>query len=95
MSHLHLHSSYSILDAISKIPDIVKRADEYGHKSIALTDHGTIAGVPEFYKECKKKSIKPILACEFYMVDDHKEDKIQAKIDKRRASRNHHIIGMS
>jgi len=92
MAHLHLHSSYSILDAISKIPDIVKRADEYGHKSLALTDHGTISGVPEFYKECKKRSIKPILACEFYMVDDHTKDKARAKIDKRRASRNHHII---
>jgi DNA polymerase-3 subunit alpha len=92
MTHLHLHSSYSILDAISKIPDIVKRADEYGHKSIALTDHGTIAGVPEFYKECKKVGIKPILSCEFYMVDDHVQDKIRAKIDKRRASRNHHLI---
>jgi len=92
MTHLHLHSSYSILDAISKIPDIVTRAKEYGHTSIALTDHGTIAGVPEFYKECKKQDIKPILACEFYMVDDHEQDKIKAKIDKRRASRNHHII---
>jgi DNA polymerase-3 subunit alpha len=70
MTHLHLHSSYSILDAISKIPDIVKRAKEYGHKAMALTDHGTIAGVPEFYKECKKNGIKPIPACEFYMVPD-------------------------
>lgn len=92
MTHLHLHSSYSILDAISKIPDIVKRADEYGHKAIALTDHGTIAGVPEFYTECKKQKIKPILSCEFYMVDDHEEDKIRAKTDKRKASRNHHLI---
>jgi len=66
MVHLHLHSSYSILDAISKIPDIVKRADEYGHKALALTDHGTIAGVPEFYTECKKRKIKPILSCEFF-----------------------------
>jgi DNA polymerase-3 subunit alpha len=70
MAHLHLHSSYSILDAISKIPDIVKRAREYGHKSIALTDHGTIAGVPEFYRECKKQGLKPIPASEFYMVPD-------------------------
>lgn len=75
MTHLHLHSSYSILDAISKIPDIVKRAREYGHKSMALTDHGTIAGVPEFYKECKKNGIKPIPACEFYMVPDAEQHK--------------------
>ncbi len=92
MTHLHLHSSYSILDAISKIPDIVKRADEYGHKSLAMTDHGTIAGVPEFYTECKKRKIKPILSCEFYMVEDHEQDKINAKTDKRRGSRNNHLI---
>ena len=70
MAHLHLHSTYSELDAISKIPDIVKRAKEYGHESIALTDHGTIAGVPEFYNECKKQGVKPILASEFYMMED-------------------------
>jgi len=92
MTHLHLHSSYSILDAISKIPDIVRRAAEYGHKSLALTDHGTIAGVPEFYRECKKQGIKPISACEFYMVEDHEQDKIKAKEGKRRGSRNHHLI---
>ena len=70
MAHLHLHSSYSILDAISKIPEIVKRVDEYGHKAIALTDHGTIAGIPEFSRECKKRGIKGIPSCEFYMVPD-------------------------
>lgn len=86
MAHLHLHSSYSQLDAISKIPDIVKRAVEYGHKSIALTDHGTIAGVPEFYTECKKANIKPILACEFYMQADANK----AKEEKNR--KNHHLI---
>jgi DNA polymerase-3 subunit alpha len=86
MAHLHLHSSYSQLDAISKIPDIVKRAKEYGHKAIALTDHGTIAGVPEFYKECKKAKIKPLLACEFYMQPDANK----AKEEKNR--KNHHLI---
>lgn len=73
MAHLHLHSSYSILDAISKIPEIVKRVDEYGHKAIALTDHGTIAGIPEFAAECKKRGIKGIPSCEFYMVPDAAE----------------------
>jgi len=86
MAHLHLHSSYSQLDAISKIPDIVKRAKEYGHKSIALTDHGTIAGVPEFYKECKKANIKPLLASEFYM----QPDAMKAQAEKNR--KNHHLI---
>lgn len=86
MSHLHLHSTYSELDAISKIPDIVDRAIEYGHKSIALTDHGTIAGVPEFYNECKKKGIKPILACEFYMMAD------AAAAREAKDRKNHHLI---
>lgn len=86
MSHLHLHSSYSQLDAISKIPDIVKRAKEYGHKSIALTDHGTIAGIPEFYKECKKANIKALLACEFYMQAD------AAKAQEEKNRKNHHLI---
>ena len=92
MVHLHLHSSYSVLDAISKIPDIVKRAAEYGHKSLALTDHGTISGVPEFHDECKRQGVKPILACEFYAVEDHEKDKAAAKDDKRRRSRNNHLI---
>jgi DNA polymerase III subunit alpha len=86
MAHLHLHSSYSILDAISKIPDIVKRIDEYGHKSIALTDHGTISGVPEMYRECMKRGIKSIPSCEFYMVPDA----AQYRADGNRMS--HHLI---
>lgn len=86
MTHLHLHSTFSELDAISKIPDIVKRAKEYGHTSIALTDHGTIAGVPEFYNECKKQGIKPILACEFYMMPD------PAKAREEKNRKNHHLI---
>ena len=86
MTHLHLHSTYSELDAISKIPDIVTRAKEYGHKTIALTDHGTIAGVPEFYNECNKQGIKPILASEFYMMADANK----AKEEKNR--KNHHLI---
>lgn len=89
MAHLHLHSTYSELDCISKIPDIVTRAKEFGHKSIALTDHGTIAGVPQFYNECKKQGIKPILASEFYMMPD------PAKAKEEKNRRNHHIILMA
>jgi len=86
MTHLHLHSTYSELDAISKIPDIVKRAKEYGHSHISLTDHGTVAGCPEFYNECHKQGIKPILACEFYMVPD------PAKSKEEKSRLNHHLI---
>ncbi len=86
MTHLHLHSTFSELDCISKIPDIVKRAKDYGHTSIALTDHGTIAGVPQFHNECRKQGVKPILASEFYMQADAN----QSKADKNRT--NHHLI---
>lgn len=86
MVHLHTHSSYSELDAISKIPDIVKRVKEYGHDTITLSDHGTIAGVPEFYNECLKQGVKPIIASEFYMMPDA----AQARADKNR--KNHHLI---
>lgn len=86
MAHLHMHSTYSELDAISKIPDIVSRLKQYGHQAAALTDHGTIAGVPDFYNECKKQGIKPILASEFYMMADAEK----AKAEKNR--KNHHLI---
>jgi len=72
MAHLHIHSNYSELDAISKIPDIVQRAVEFSWSSIALTDHGNIGGAPIFHTECRKKGIKPILGCEFYFVPDAK-----------------------
>lgn len=86
MAHLHMHSTYSELDAISKIPHIVKRLKEFGHTSAALSDHGTIAGVPEFYNECLDQGVKPILASEFYMMEDaHK-----AREEKNR--KNHHLI---
>lgn len=91
MTHLHLHSNYSILDSISKIPDIVKRAREYGHKAMALTDHGTIAGVPEFYKACKENGIKPIPACEFYMVPDAEEAR-KAALEGKGPRYAYHLI---
>lgn len=76
-AHLHMHSSFSILDSISKIPDIVSRLKEFGHTHALLSDHGSLGGVPEFFSECKKAKIKAIAGSEFYMVPDavnHKED---------------------
>src|SRR5687767_1431774 len=95
MAHLHLHSSASILDSTSKVSDIVKRVSQYGHKACSLTEHGNISSAPEFYKECKQAGIKPILAEEFYMVEDHEADKTKAKEEGRRSSRNHHLIIMA
>lgn len=52
--HLHIHSEFSLLDGANRIKDLPKRAKELGMKSIAITDHGVMYGVIDFYKECKK-----------------------------------------
>lgn len=71
--HLHVHSEYSLLDGLSKVDDLVKYAKELGMSSIAITDHGSMYGAIEFYKECKKLEIKPIIGMEGYVVSqDHK-----------------------
>ena len=66
--HLHVHSEYSLLDGMSKIKDLPVRAKELGMKAIALTDHGVMYGAVDFYKECKKNDIKPIIGCEVYVA---------------------------
>lgn len=65
--HLHVHTEYSTLDGMCKIEELVQKVKEHGHKFLAITDHGTMAGHYEFQETCKKHSIKPILGCEFYM----------------------------
>lgn len=67
-THLHVHSHYSLLDALPKIKDLVKTAKERGFSSIALTDHGNMYGAIEFYQECKKQEIKPIIGVEAYLA---------------------------
>jgi len=69
--HLHNHSSHSFLDGQQSIQDMIARAKELGLDSIAITNHGNIFAWIEFYKECKKNGIKPILGSEFYLTDDH------------------------
>ena len=64
--HLHLHSEYSLLDGACRIQQVVKKAKELGMKSLAITDHGVMYGVIDFYKACKKEGIRPILGCEVY-----------------------------
>lgn len=89
MAHLHTHSAFSELDAISKVSDLVKRADEFGHTALALSDHGTIAGLPSFHEECKKQGIKPIMSCEYYFVPDY------AKAREEKARKKGHLILMA
>ena len=66
--HLHVHTEFSLLDGSIKIKDLVSRTKELGMKSIAITDHGSMFGVVQFYKEAKKQGIKPILGSEVYMA---------------------------
>lgn len=73
--HLHVHSHYSLLDGLSKIPDLVNKAKEQGADALALTDHGVMYGIIEFYETCKKAGIKPILGCEIYIVEGKLEQK--------------------
>ena len=64
--HLHVHSNYSILDAISSIDALVSEAGRCKYHAMALTDHGNMHGSFEFYKVCKENDIKPIVGVEFY-----------------------------
>ena len=66
--HLHVHTEYSLLDGANRIKDLVTRTKELGMDSIAITDHGVMFGAVEFYKECKKQGIKPIIGCEVYVA---------------------------
>ena len=64
--HLHLHSEYSLLDGACRIKEIIRKAEELGQKSVAITDHGVMYGVIDFYNEAKKSGIKPVIGCEVY-----------------------------
>ena len=66
--HLHNHSHYSLLDGLQKVPAMLDRIQELGMTSIALTDHGTLSGAIEFYKDAKKRGIKPIIGVEAYIA---------------------------
>ena len=67
-THLHVHTEYSLLDGSSKIKELAKRVRELGMDSIAITDHGVMYGVIDFYKACKAEGIRPIIGCEVYVT---------------------------
>ena len=74
-THLHVHTEYSLLDGSSKIKEITKRAAELGMDSLAITDHGVMYGVIDFYRAAKDAGIKPILGCEVYVAPGSRFDK--------------------
>ncbi|MCC6290890.1 DNA polymerase III subunit alpha [Candidatus Nomurabacteria bacterium] len=81
--HLHVHSHYSLLDGLSKIPELVKKARSHGMPALALTDHGNLYGAIEFYKECVTNQIKPIIGVEAYVATRGRTDK-EPHLDARR-----------
>lgn len=74
-THLHVHTEYSLLDGSSKIKELVKRTKELGMDSIAITDHGVMYGVIDFYRAAKEEGIKPIIGCEVYVASGSRFEK--------------------
>jgi DNA polymerase III subunit alpha len=70
--HLHVHSEYSILDGACRIPGLAARAAELEMPAVGLTDHGSLAGAVELYRETKKHGVKPLIGCEVYVCDDRR-----------------------
>ena len=87
-THLHVHTEYSLLDGASKIKELVHRAKELHMDSLAITDHGVMYGVIDFYKACKAEGIKPIIGCEVYVAPGSRFDRESGKDE----SRYHHLV---
>ena len=87
-THLHVHTEYSLLDGSSKIKEITSRAKELGMKSLAITDHGVMYGVIDFYKAAREVGIKPILGCEVYVAPGSRFDKQPGESE----SRYYHLV---
>ncbi len=77
--HLHSHTHYSLLDGLQKIPQLLDRVQELGQAAVAITDHGTLSGSIEFYKDCKARGVKPIIGIETYVAPRKHTDKNSAE----------------
>jgi len=86
-THLHLHTQYSLLDGDAVIGKVVARAKELGMDSLAITDHGAMYGVIDFYRECRKQGIKPVIGCEVYTAARSHLEK-----DADRDRQMHHLL---
>lgn len=85
--HLHVHTEYSLLDGACRITKLVERVKELGQTACAITDHGVMFGVIDFYKACKKAGIKPVIGCEVYVAPRTRFDKVH-KLDNS----PHHLV---
>ncbi|MFA5536252.1 MAG: DNA polymerase III subunit alpha [Bacillota bacterium] len=86
-AHLHVHTEYSLLDGACRIKSLVATAKELGMTSLAITDHGTMYGIIEFYKECVKQRVKPIIGCEVYCAARTRHDR-----DSQKDSNLYHLV---
>ena len=84
-THLHIHTEYSLLDGMCRIPQLVERAKELGMDSLAITDHGAVYGVIEFYLAAREAGIKPIIGCEFYVAPN-------SRFGREAGDRNHYHL---
>ncbi len=85
--HLHVHSEYSLLDGACKIDELAKRTAELGMSSVAITDHGVMFGVVDFYKACRSAGVRPIIGCEVYVAPRKRTDR-EAHVDDK----NWHLV---
>lgn len=82
--HLHVHTEYSLLDGAARIEKLVNKASEMGMTALAITDHGVMYGVIDFYKACQKAGIKPIIGCEVYVAPNRRTDRVPGRDDGNR-----------
>ena len=75
-AHLHIHTEYSLLDGACRIPKLAKRVKELGQTAVAITDHGNMYGVIDFYRACKAEGVKPIIGCEVYVAPRTRFDRV-------------------
>ena len=88
-AHLHVHTEYSLLDGSNKIKECIARVKELGMDSVAITDHGVMYGVIDFYRAAKAAGIRPILGCEVYVAPGSRFDK---ETGGDREDRYHHLV---
>ena len=82
-THLHVHTEYSLLDGACRIKPLVARAKELGMTSLAMTDHGAMYGAVDFFQECKKQDIHPVIGCEVYVAQRTRFDKVHGLDNER------------
>ena len=87
-SHLHCHTQFSLLDGAASIPDMIAKAKADGQTAVAITDHGNMFGAFKFVAEATKAGIKPIIGCEFYVV----EDRFQKSFTKEKKDKRYHQL---